>query len=121
MATSLFNAGLISQELHARVTSGKTRRESGEKLQLAVTQIVESIPEKFAVFVSVLNEDLSLYEELLTLMNQTYKSTYMQHTKVKLIELLSPLFLAITWAYMHSPFLAQIVMRVNSSSNYYRR
>ncbi len=79
VATSLFNAHLISQELLAIVMSGKTGRESGEKLHMAVSQIVEGTPEKFVDFLSVLKEDLSLYKDLLTHMNQTYKGAQYIH------------------------------------------
>ncbi len=78
IATSLSNAHLISRDLLSRVASGKvavTNRESADKLQLAVSQTVESNPGKFTHFVSVLREDLTLYGGLLTVLNEAYKGT----------------------------------------------
>ena len=76
IATSLSNAHLISRDLLSRVASGKAAardRESAEKLQLAVSQTVESNPDKFTNFVSVLRDDLTLYGGLLTVLNEDYK------------------------------------------------
>ena len=66
LATRLFQAGLISQQLFSEITElNKTKEQKGTDLFRAVLNTVKAFPNKFDTFVKILKDEGQLYEDVL--------------------------------------------------------